>query len=260
MTANGEYIVDRLLPGMVRQACSELGFSVETFSDDWVIEIKNGKRIRRIIGYIFDINSAAASALAADKVAAYQILTANGIAAVPHQLLRTKVGQVGNVAGQDKVVVKPLTGTSGHGVRLLAPDAIMHYVSQSGIEAWAISPYVAIKKEIRLVVLDGALLLAYEKIPVTSDTELVMFNLGKGAVPRDYTPDDELVQLAAGAQAALGLRLAAVDCVELASGERLVLEINSGFMMEHYVRTSPEHEQCAYELYQQIVEVMMVER
>ena len=83
-----------------------------------------------------------------------------------------------------------------------------------------------------------------------------MFNLGLGAVPTNIEPDASLLSLASRAQAALGLRLSAVDIIETVDGNLRVLEINSGFMMEHYIRSSEENRQRAVKAYGAIIEAL----
>ncbi len=114
----GEYITQRLLPEFVSQACQELGFTCQSFSDDWVHKIANSQQTRFVMGYKFDINSSAAANIASDKVATYQVLVACDVPALPHYLVRTKVTQhtVPDQLLTGDVVVKPLSGTSGHGV------------------------------------------------------------------------------------------------------------------------------------------------
>src|SRR5690606_29180310 len=115
-----------------------------------------------------------------------------------------------------------------------------------------------IEREIRVVLLDGELLIVYEKQAVVIDG-LKMFNLGMGAVPHNIEPDKELVELALRAQSALGLRLSAVDIIETVTGEWKVLEVNSGFMMENYLRASAENRRQTVEAYEKIVDAVMAD-
>src|SRR6476646_916627 len=89
----GEYIIDRLLPDFVADACATLGFKCERFSDDWVIRIDSGAKRRWIIGYTFDINGAAAVGVASDKVAASLALSGEGVPVAMHYLARTHAEQ-----------------------------------------------------------------------------------------------------------------------------------------------------------------------
>jgi glutathione synthase/RimK-type ligase-like ATP-grasp enzyme len=255
----GLYITDRYLPRIIRELCAQKKISVRTFSDDWVIELSSGEQSRRIAGYTFDINSAAAAAIANDKVAAYQLMVGYGISAVEHRLFRPGSNVPFIAPTWQPLVVKPLSGTGGNDV-YCADDwrLALERMSVAKTNEWAISPYVEIVREVRNIILDGEILLSYEKIIIDkSDSLFKLFNLGKGALPRLYKVSHDLRILACGAQAAIGLRLASVDCVELSTGDWLVLEVNAGIMMEHYARTSPEHYRQAAAVYGRIIDAMM---
>jgi glutathione synthase/RimK-type ligase-like ATP-grasp enzyme len=76
-------------------------------------------------------------------------------------------------------------------------------------------------------------------------------NLGEGSAPHlvDEGPlYDQLVELARRAAQAINIRFASVDIVD-SSGDLLVLEINSGVMMEYFVRHTPEGRQKAKHTY-----------
>ena len=255
----GEYIVDRWMVGIIKDICAERGITFTSLSDGWLLELQKGDIVRRVIGYKFSLNDAVAAAASGDKVAAHLLLAQAGVPSVPHVLLRPKVSEAQKrpLRAWGNVVVKPLDGSGGYGVRLCADaDEAAAWVESTGHPAWAAAPFIDITREIRIVVLDRKVLIAYEKQPVIRDG-LKMFNLGLGGVPNDIAPDDELLDIAVNAQKALGLRLCAVDVVESTSGERQVLEVNSGFMMEHYMRFSLENKQRTVEIYEQIIDAVM---
>ena len=131
------------------------------------------------------------------------------------------------------------------------------YAENSQVEAWTLSPRHDIVREMRFVVLDNDVLLAYEKQKPTQNGNLSMFNLGRGAIPKDIDPSANLVDLALQARQALSLRVCAVDIIELASGEFLVLEVNDGIMMEYYSRHSAENAAKAYRVYETILHKMI---
>jgi glutathione synthase/RimK-type ligase-like ATP-grasp enzyme len=256
---DGEYIVDRWMVKMLRDICAERGVSFDSYSDDWLLELKFSSKTHRVFGYRFDLNDSVSASVAQDKVATYQVLAKASIPAVPHVLVRTKVSHADRKVMGDwqKVVIKPLVGTSGHGVHLFDNiDAAIAHIEESPIAAWAAAPFIDIIREIRVILLNGVPLLIYEKQPVTI-RGLKMFNLGLGATPKDIEISDELLQLAISAQKELCLRLSTIDIVEDGAGESRVLEINDSIMMEHYARHSPENKQRAAQVYSAIVNAMM---
>ncbi len=243
--------------GIIQEICQKHGIVFRTYSDDWVIELERQKVVQRIFGYKFDVNSSAASSIAGDKVAAYQIMHQKGVAAVEHRLVQTKAGQYSAWSdGLDKVVVKPLDGTSGHAVKLLdTAIGVRDYISaHPHIAAWAVSPYQIINSERRFIMLDGEVLCQYEKIPVENG-DLKMFNLGLGAKPIMTEASSAETALAKDALNATGLRLAAIDVVSVDDSYK-ILEVNDGMMMENFMRQSQAHKHTGYEIYQRIIAAM----
>jgi len=255
----GEYISNRATVAIIRDICNKKNISFNSLSDEWLLELSKDGKLRRILGYKFTLNDSVSSSIAGDKVATYILLDRAGLPSVPHTLLRPKVTdeQKKPLMEWKKIVVKPLDGSGGHGVRLFAnKNEAIRWIESTSHPAWAAAPFIDIKREVRIVLLDAEPLIVYEKQPVTIDG-LKMFNLGLGATPIDLLPDPSLITLAAQAQLALGLRLCAVDVVETATGERMVLELNSGFMMEHYIQFSDKNKQRAVDAYNKIIKAVM---
>lgn len=260
---SGEFIIDRWMEGMIADICRVNGISHQTFSNGWVHLLEKNGVVRTICGYKTDLNSAGGSEIASDKVACFEILASQGVKAVSHTLLRMHPSDGSFTWYHPPVkdmVVKPLDGTGGRHVhRFDTQDGVESWCSrQQGIFAWAVSPFYDIKREIRMIMCDNQVLLSYAKLKPMSDGEgLPFFNLGHGATAEDIVASELHTTLARGSMKALGLRLAAVDLIETMSGETQVLEVNSGFMMEHYMRSSPARQQKGYELYEKIITTMM---
>ncbi len=251
----GEFIKDRWMVTAIKDICLERGITLTSYSDDWLLELTKGNITQRVLGYKFPLNNSVAAQSAEDKVTGYLILSSQNIPSVPHALVRTQSTTYHAWETYDwtDVVINPLMGTSGLGVkRFSSPDKALEWINQDPQDGWAISPFVKIKQEIRLIVLDQKILLSYEKLSVTING-LPMFNLGLGATPKKIEASVELQELAQKTCKALGLRLAAVDVVELEDGSFTVLETNDGIMMEHFARTSPEYKEDARRVYQAII-------
>lgn len=253
----GQYILDRWMVDIIKGICSKSGIACKSYSDDWVLELSTQSATSRVFGYKFDLNRAAATAIAGDKVATYQLLDANNVPAVEHRLVRTKASEsTGWETGLEKVVAKPLDGTSGHGIALLpSPKNVPMYIEQHPyIAAWAISPYEQIQTERRFILLDDDVLCQYEKLPVPV-RGLPMFNLGLGATAEHSMADSHETMLAKRALSVTGLRLAAVDIVNTPEGYK-VLEVNDGIMMENYMRQSDSNKEEAIKVYATIVKAL----
>jgi glutathione synthase/RimK-type ligase-like ATP-grasp enzyme len=256
------------MPQLVQAACQQRDITWQGFSDDWVQRMQRGDTVRWIVGYKFDVNTSAAGHLAEDKVATYAALSAAGVSAIEHYLVRA----VPNDPTQwnmhlpitdGPVVIKPLDGTGGRAVeRYESVEAGVHAVHHSGEPAWAISPYYDLQTEYRLVMLDGRLLLSLEKTHPTYRGELKLFNLGYGAVAVGITDQavlQQLTDIATKVMRTMSLRLAAVDIARTAAGDLRVLEVNDGITLEHYLRQSDEYKNRAADVYSAAVEAMFAQ-
>lgn len=234
------------------------------FSDDWIIQLRRGDATRHILGYMFDLNSQVAAAIATDKVGTYELLHASGVAAVPHVLLTAPTmpqpdeSLIQNLlACEHALVVKPTQGSRGRDVYLCTDTAMVQkLVGRTDISSWTASPWVDITRELRLVLLNGEVGVAYEKFDPVTVNGVRMFNLNLGAHARRVAPDSlepALQQLAANAMQAIGLDLGAVDVVFDAEGTPSVLEINSGFSIEHFAAMKPAHYQEAVAFYERLI-------
>jgi glutathione synthase/RimK-type ligase-like ATP-grasp enzyme len=259
------YGADRLLADFVAAAAAARGISCEAMSQNWLLRLQRNDTIRWAVGYQFDLNTAGANAVAQDKVATYLALKRSGLPVVQHVLVRSMPNEPVPVHHLRELfdgpfVIKPLNASGGRGVQLVAgADKAAEVIRASDVAAWAASPFCDISTEYRVMLLDGKVLLAYQKTqPVTLDG-LKFFNLGLGAVPQDIADAAQADQVATLAQTVcreLSLRLAAVDIVQLASGELRVLEVNDGIMMENYARTSDAYRARAEGVYDAIVAAM----
>jgi glutathione synthase/RimK-type ligase-like ATP-grasp enzyme len=263
MNIPGRYVTKRLLPQLITEVSEPLGIDVVTLSDNWILRLQKGSTRRWLMGYTFDINSSAASALARDKMATSHALMMDEIPVVMHYLARSRATTAVLTANFNKlpndtpVVIKPLQGTSGHGVyKFTTVDAAVAFMAAQTHPDWALSRWHDIVAERRFIMLDGEILCSYEKTQPVMIDDLLFYNLGMGAVALVSQPPDDEVRLAGRAFAATGLRLAAIDIVTVRSGEKMVLEINEGIMMDNFARQSDEYYQIAQGIYQAIVQRM----
>lgn len=261
----GQYIVDRYLPEFVEAVAATRGVHADVMSDGWVIRLTRELTRRWVVGYQFDLNTTAASAVAQDKVATYLALEGAGLAAVPHVLVRSlphepDIGAHLRGKFDGPLVIKPLDGTGGRGVHLAGNvDEAVAFIQARDEVAWAASPWLNVTAEYRAIVLDGRVLLTYEKTGAVELQGLRFYNLGMGALAQDIASDTlckELMAIALGSCDQLGLRLAAVDIIRTADDKLRVLEVNDGIMMENYARQSAEYKNRAAGVYDAIVAAM----
>ncbi len=125
----------------------------------------------------------------------------------------------------NKLVLKPLFGSQGRGLRLIErqqdlppPDAVggvyylQHYIPQSGTGF----------EDQRLFVCAGEVIAA-----MTRRSANWITNIGRGGAPESLTPTPELSELALRAVASVGAEYAGVDLLRDQAGRTHVLEVNS---------------------------------
>ncbi|MEL6444228.1 MAG: RimK-like protein [Bacteroidota bacterium] len=258
---------ERFLVAALREEAARRGIACTTFSADWIVRLSRGNRHATVMGYHFPLNSAPAAMLAGDKAAAAEAMAHADVPYVEHRLflrpaLASYVGSGGNWATMltyaqehdGHLVVKPNEGTGGqHVLRVQSASELEAAVHDlfAHHRALALSPYLAIDREVRLIMLDGTCRLAYEKVRADHDPDNAEWrhNLGLGATPHLVDPPPAaLIDHAHTAMRALELRFASVDLVEV-SGTWRVLEVNAGVMMEAFARQSAANATRASAIY-----------
>lgn len=265
---------------LLAEACGRAGVELDRLDDGWTHVLTRAGETRVVVGHVFDLNSASTAELCNDKVALSAFLASRAVAHVPHRLVSMyveaddeswpRVGAPGDVAAAalagferdgiaPPLVIKPIRGTGGDGVVLAvdpqeAATALAACLEHEGMAA--VSPYLEIEREVRVVVLDGEVLCALDK----ERGEDFRHNLSAGgrATELPVVPD-ELRELALRSVGLVGLRLGVVDCVEV---ERAwsVLEMNKGTRLVSWSRQSDRERERAVEVYERIVAALFTTR
>jgi len=171
---------ERHLVKLLRQLGSEMGLEVRTSFTDWIVELKApDNRVVRIFGYDFGVNSSSSAEIVNDKCATSYVLREAEIDCIDHQIVfrpdflkfsaqkSTYAHAVELFSRFDSdVVCKNNIGTGGTHVyraqdvgsleQAMARIFAVHY-------ACAISPFVAIDKELRVIVVDGEPMATFSK-------------------------------------------------------------------------------------------------
>jgi glutathione synthase/RimK-type ligase-like ATP-grasp enzyme len=193
----------RIFVDAVKRYGAEHGIGIEIKSQGWLIVMQRGPRRHLTFGYDVGLNSAVAHRIANDKAATSEVLQSCGIACIPHTLFlgpemskyippqRSWQAMIAlleqNPGG---VVVKPNEGTSGDSVFRVSTASGLElaahriFASNSGL---AISPYMEIENEIRVVLLDRYPLVVYRKArpAVTGDGQHSLLQLALAATPAE---------------------------------------------------------------------------
>jgi glutathione synthase/RimK-type ligase-like ATP-grasp enzyme len=250
----------RVFVEAVKRYCARHGIAIEVRSQGWLIVMQRGSQRRFALGYDLGLNSAIGHRIANDKGACAEVLEVSGIPCIPHTVfMNPKLGEQIAPSGSwqamldllkqhpEGVVVKPNEGTSGRSVlKVSSASELQHAVEEifSSYLTLAISPYVEIEDEVRVVVLDDVPLVVYSK----SRTSSWRHNLDAGAQPvllEQGEVRQASVAIAQKAAQAIGIRFAGVDVVRV-GGAYKILEINSGVMMEALGKLYPERVEAAY--------------
>ena len=244
----------RIFVDAIRSYCAAHDIDVDIRSDGWLIVMQRGSKRHVAFGYDIGLNSAIALRLADDKSATAEMLALSGIACVPHHLfLSPALGKHPSPSQErermramlakypDGIVVKPNEGTSGRSVFRVMDEAGLEQAAREIFSAHlslAISPYVEIEEEIRVILLDDVARAVYSKQRVDDWRH----NLDFGARPillEEGVGREASVAIAIRAANAIGIRFASIDVVRV-GGAWHVLEINSGVMMEALGKFYPD--------------------
>ena len=250
----------RIFLGAVKRYCARHGIAIEVRSQGWLIIMRRGSQRRFALGYDLGLNSAIAQRIADDKGASAEVLEISGIPCIAHTVfVNPKLGEQVAPSGSwqamldllkqhpQGAVVKPNEGTSGRSVLKVSTASELQRAVEEIFSSYltlAISPYVEIEDEIRVVVLDDVPLVVYSKRRTSSWRH----NLDAGSQPVLLDQGEVRqagVALALQAAQAIGIRFAAVDIVRV-GGAYKILEINSGVMMEALGKLHPERVEAAY--------------
>jgi len=162
---------------IIKEICKTNYIELSSFSSDWVFLLKKEDKLRYILAYQFDLNTAAVQGICKDKCAASDILRYHNVPCVEHNFFTSPVSSYlpksGNIkflhellGKYSKLVCKPNEGASGNNVFSVSNGGELEHAMArifDSAESMAVSPYYEIEKEYRLIVLDGQLKLVFSK-------------------------------------------------------------------------------------------------
>lgn len=169
----------RIFVDAIRAYCSRNGIAVEIRSQGWLIVMQRGPKQHFAFGYDVGLNSAMAHRIANDKAATAEVLEISGVPCVPHALFSNpKLNEYIPPQGSweamlgllkkhpEGIVVKPNEGTTGKSVFMVSArprlELAVNSIFASSLSI-AISPYVNIEDEVRVVLVDHLPLVVYSK-------------------------------------------------------------------------------------------------
>jgi glutathione synthase/RimK-type ligase-like ATP-grasp enzyme len=193
----------RVFVNAVQKYCTDNGIALETRSQGWLMVMQKGPKRHLAYGYDLGLNSAVTHRIANDKAATAELLEMNGVGCVPHAFfpspaLSDYVPAAGTWEAMlgllqqhpDGIVVKPNEGTSGRLVfKVLDRPALERAVSEifSLNLNLAVSPYLEIKDEVRVILIDDLPVIVYGKSrpSVTGDGAHSILELALATMPAE---------------------------------------------------------------------------
>jgi glutathione synthase/RimK-type ligase-like ATP-grasp enzyme len=193
----------RTFVNAVQKYCADNGIMVETRSQGWLMVMRKGPRRHFAYGYDVGLNSAVTHRIANDKAATAEVLEMDGIACVPHAFfpgpaLSEYASAVGSwqamlehlTQNPGGIVVKPNEGTSGQLVfKVQDKPALERAVNEifSLNLNLAISPYLEIKNEVRVILVDAVPVIVYSKSrpSIAGDGVHSVLELALATIPAD---------------------------------------------------------------------------
>ena len=162
---------------IIKEICRENNIELSSFSGDWVFMLKKGDKLKYILSYQFDLNTAAVQGICKDKCALSDILVHHEVPCAEHVFFTTPVSSYLPKSGNSKrlqqlldkhskLVCKPNEGASGKNVFAVSNGGELEFAMAKifeSAESMAVSPYYEIEKEYRVIVLDGVVKLAFSK-------------------------------------------------------------------------------------------------
>lgn len=259
--------------GIIYQICQEEGIKMQLLCNNWIKRLEKNHTVKYITGHKFGLNSQSAGLIADDKYSTYSTLEYAGIPAVEHVIMYDFANSQSYAKGRNSlvyvkdyfenhskhIVIKPACGSGGQQVyqvtdeQKLLPTLIDIF---SNHPTACLSPFYEIRKEYRVILLDQEARLAYQKsLPNQKNWK---FNLQQGAqataIPKEKL--NSILPIARLAAEKLDLRFCSVDIIETAETEYLVLEVNSGVMIDNYLQQHPDQLDLVKAIYRDAVRKM----
>ena len=258
---------------IIREICQEDGIDLTWLSSHWLAVMRYDGKVRHILGYKFDLNPAGSCLAADDKYATFEVLRQAGLPIIKHTILyprsltevyvkeRNTPQYIADFFAQynQHIVIKANSGSCGTAVyQVTSLDQVPQILERVFHQSFSASlcPFYDIQHEYRVTILDGEVRLAYQKDRQGKNWK---FNLSQGAIAsqiKDKTLLQKLTVLAQKSAQAIGLRFCNVDIIETAKNELLIIEINSGVVIEHYLEQFPQDYEKAKTIYRDAIQKM----
>ena len=277
---------------IIKQICQERSIQYEELSDDWIIKLTKENRNKFIVGYKFDLNNQATSEICNDKLFLYAVLKSEEIPVIEYNILfkneEDKLEKYFYEYNQN-VVLKPNNGTCGNNVlHICEYDKLKNEYNKLISKCYSVDicPFYEIESEYRVIYLptkqhiykkvkpiitgDGVhsvkeLLIEFNSEYFGDERNLKIeyewrFNLSRGAKIADVDDEEKniLMNMINNIIKVINLKFVSIDIVKLTNNQYMVMEINSGVMMENLVKLQDDGIQIAKSVYGEAIDLMFI--
>ena len=269
---------------IISELCKEKEIKLTSISKDWIKVLERDNEIHYIISHKFDLNNNSVSTILDDKYAFYELMELKNNPIIKHHIIFRNY-QKDNIKSlfelyNHNLVIKANFGTCGknvfHSTNL---DEIYNLLDKLLIKNYSLSicPYINIKNEYRVIILDNQILIMYGKIKpvvygdgVKKLSELLLefnpyyfkdkkipniilkpnekyeygwqFNLSQGASIFMDIPDDltkKISFLAKKVAKEINVRFCSIDIILDSNNRLYLMEANSGVMLDNFMNIHP---------------------
>ena len=164
---------------IIDELCKEKNINQELLSFNWIRELKKDGKIKHLIRYQFDLNSANSFRIAGDKYATYAVLSKNNIPIIEHRMIfnpetredyfeKSQLDEAISLLEKNKkVIIKANQSSKGKHVVLCESEneirnSINKFLNEEK-DTISACPYIDIEYEYRAVYLCGEILYIYKK-------------------------------------------------------------------------------------------------
>ncbi len=267
-----------LLTKVIKDICEQNQIELLSLCDDWVFRLNKNDKTEYITGFKFPVNTATATAICDDKVATYEVLKNKKIDAIKHYPIYKHLYQNTDYSkyfDNSIVLVKDNNGTASERIyKAKNQEQLKDIITEKFVyeHIVALSPFVNINSEYRVIMFEGVAQIVYgkqiktitgegdksvaeicneldidlEKIDIElqnyvpkkgEKVKLSIFHnlskFGQYYIIQDNELKKKLIEIATKAVNAIGIKFCSVDIVKV-DNELLVLEVNSGVMTENF--------------------------
>ena len=264
------------LQRIIKQIALENNLSYEVLSCDLIIKLTKDNKIRYINGYKFGLNSHSLGLILDDKYATYELLNSLNIKVCKHHILFRPNNHNSYAKNYNSfkycydlflkynknVILKVNNGTCGDGVYHVTTKNKLKKIYNSVVIGNGKDKLIDLLKEFNINYFSNKNNLKkkinYNKI-LKNNEEFIYdfkFNLSKGSIiNEDILKETKTIvsKMAKDVSKKINLGFGSIDIIKTIDDKYYVLEINSGVMIENYIKLTTDGVKKAKKVYEEAV-------